>query len=563
MANIPFLNNAYFSAKVGIGTDSPDGLLHVSSGTSGDALVIIESDTDNNDENDNPQLQFKQDGGNTIAKIGLSGDAGTIFTNSLANTAYFGNDEAASVQLYTNATARLTVESGGDVGIGTNNPSAKLHITKDNTTGNALLITNSGSSRSLEINHNADGTGVSDEVVRIMNDGTRLFTIESDGKVGIGTAAPLDLLAVHNSASGAVDAQMNFTTAATGQDSADGFRVGWNGAVAQMYLFEDADMRFATNNAEKMRISSTGAIKFNTYGAGTLVSDASGNITAEGGAWDGPYLPLAGGTMTGSIDFVNNKDISMTDSAGAITRVMVLNTSNTMYIGPVDAYAGGSILYGVAAGVSFQRFFTGASERLRIGSNGNIAIGTTATSYRLQVEQDNDGNLLSRFHNTAANGQGLLIRAGGVSSANRILQLASENDTKVMTVNSNGRVGIGIANPTEKLEVVGNVLITAALLSNQENTDVDSAAAEMVAQVSTTYTAAFFDFVIKKGTNVRSGTVYACHDGTNVEFTETSTNDLGDTSDVTLSVDISGTNMRLLATVTSDDWSVKSLIRAI
>ena len=280
----------------------------------------------------------------------------------------------------------------------------------------------------------------------------------------------------------------------------------------------------------------------------------------------GAYLPLAGGTMTGNIDFVNNKDISMTDNAGAVTRVMVLNTSNTMYIGPVDTYAGGSILYGVAAGVSFQRFFTGASERLRIGSNGNVAIGTTATSYRLQVEQNNNGNLLSRFHNTAANGQGLLIRAGGVSSANRILQLASENDTKVMTVNSNGRVGIGIANPTQKLEVVGNVLITAALLSNQENTDIDTGA-EVVAQVShATYTAAFFDFVVKKGTNVRSGTVYACHNGDTtplVEFTETSTNDLGDTSDVTLSVDISGTNMRLLATVTSDDWSVKSLIRAI
>jgi hypothetical protein len=60
--------------------------------------------------------------------------------------------------------------------------------------------------------------------------------------------------------------------------------------------------------------------------------------------------------------------------------------------------------------------------------------------------------------------------------------------------------------------------------------------------------------------------VYACHNGDTtplVEFTETSTNDLGNTSDVTLSVDISGANMRLLATVTSDDWSVKSLIRAI
>ena len=118
-------------------------------------------------------------------------------------------------------------------------------------------------------------------------------------------------------------------------------------------------------------------------------------------------------------------------------------------------------------------------------------------------------------------------------------------------------------NVTGNLTVVGDIITGAALLSNQENTDVDTGT-ETVANVAiATYTAAFFDFVIKKTTNVRSGTVYACHDGTNVEFTETSTQDLGDTSDVTLSVDISGGNMRLRATTTSDDWSVKSLIRAI
>ena len=127
-----------------------------------------------------------------------------------------------------------------------------------------------------------------------------------------------------------------------------------------------------------------------------------------------------------------------------------------------------------------------------------------------------------------------------------------------------GNVGVGTTNPGEKLDVNGNIKIQSALLSNQENTDIDSAAAEVVAQVSITdYTAAFFDFVVKKGTNIRSGTVYACHDGTNVEFTETSTQDLGDTSDVVLSVDKTSTNLRLIATVASDDWSVKSLIRAI
>ena len=112
---------------------------------------------------------------------------------------------------------------------------------------------------------------------------------------------------------------------------------------------------------------------------------------------------------------------------------------------------------------------------------------------------------------------------------------------------------------------LGTIHLKSALISNQENTDIDSAAAEVVAQVATaTYTAAFFDYVIKKGANVRAGIVYACHDGSNnVEFSETSTTDLGNTSDVALSVDISSGNMRLIADSDTNDWSVKTLIRAI
>ena len=72
-----------------------------------------------------------------------------------------------------------------------------------------------------------------------------------------------------------------------------------------------------------------------------------------------------------------------------------------------------------------------------------------------------------------------------------------------------------------------------------------------------------FDFVIKKGSNIRAGTLTAAHDGTNVEFNEVSTVDLGDTTDVKLSVDISSGNMRLRATTLSNDWSVKAFVRAI
>ena len=157
-----------------------------------------------------------------------------------------------------------------------------------------------------------------------------------------------------------------------------------------------------------------------------------------------------------------------------------------------------------------------------------------------------DGGATSSF--------GLLTGAGewAVRTVeNGLVELRHDNAVKLQTTNTG-------------ISVTGDIVIDSALLSNQNNTDIDTGT-EVVGQVvKATYTAAFFDFVIKKGTNVRSGTVYACHDGsTGIEFTETSTQDLGDTSDVTLSVDLGSTTMRLLATTTSDDWSIKSLIRAI
>ena len=194
------------AGNVGIGTTSPSGLLHVSSGTSGDAVVIIESDTDNNNENDNPQLQFKQDGGATNAKIGLTGDGGgTHYAGSLINSAYFGNDESAALQLYTNATARLTIEPGGDVGIGTTNPATKLDVRGDITITNANGA-NPTDAGSLYFTEAAGVWGSTQYGFRINQQGTSnylnfqsantttvrdILTLARDtGNVGIGNTSP-------------------------------------------------------------------------------------------------------------------------------------------------------------------------------------------------------------------------------------------------------------------------------------------------------------------------------------------------------------------------------------
>jgi hypothetical protein len=152
----------------------------------------------------------------------------------------------------------------------------------------------------------------------------------------------------------------------------------------------------------------------------------------------------------------------------------------------------------------------------------------------------------------------------GVGSS---IVINNNSDNRILTANGlttsvNAESNLTFDGST--LMVTGSIMVTSVLLSNQENLDVDSAASEVVAQVSiTNHIGVFFDYVAYNGTNRRAGTVFSVHDGTTVEFTETSTLDLGNTTPLDLSVDISGGNLRLIATTSTDNWIVKTLVRAI
>ena len=140
--------------KIGIGTDNPQGIVHISSGTSGDATLILEADIDNNDESDNPNIIFRQDGGLNLGSIGMN------FTNSSlippSNELYVAasSTNAAIVfatgtsNNYTSATERLRITSGGNVGINTDNPAETLSIA-----GNVRVQNSTDASQYLTINH--------------------------------------------------------------------------------------------------------------------------------------------------------------------------------------------------------------------------------------------------------------------------------------------------------------------------------------------------------------------------------------------------------------------------
>ncbi|GEM_PF-3669686 len=117
------VNNA---KDVGIGTTMPGGNLHVSSGTSGDATIIIEADTDNDNENDNPLIIFRQDGGINESAI-----------EQMHNTLHIRNSVGADGGLvfdvgdtdgYENATEAMRITPSGDIGMGTASPAKKLDV---------------------------------------------------------------------------------------------------------------------------------------------------------------------------------------------------------------------------------------------------------------------------------------------------------------------------------------------------------------------------------------------------------------------------------------------------
>ena len=105
----------YFAGKVGIGQDTPAGQLHISSGTSGDCEVIIEADTDNDEEEDNPRILFRQDGGVDESMVGMDNNQ-LILANSVVSSGGIVF-KTGTTNGYNNASERMKIHPDGEVRI--------------------------------------------------------------------------------------------------------------------------------------------------------------------------------------------------------------------------------------------------------------------------------------------------------------------------------------------------------------------------------------------------------------------------------------------------------------
>lgn len=445
----------------------------------------------------------------SLLRVGVENNSGGgLLTGTSANAGVIGQTGAFPLQFSTTNVVRMTILSGGNIGIGSTNPLSKLDIGGSGATLAGVSAiqfgdTNSASSRNFAWSNGAGGN-TTDLIGKLVLSagtaqgtnalaGTALMTITSSGNVGIGTTAPgTSLVVVNNNYTDTYSSTLTFEAARfhehntqnnvetgghialtlSNNSTISEFEVG-RIAWKQNQGTSGGSLRFHTTTTagtltERLRIDSSGNVGIGTtnpsqkLNVDTGVSTTGQGIPASSGTTQNGILRLRPGAATygETLDFGMN----VSSSYGWIqaTNATNLATNYSLALNP----NGGNVGIGTTNPLTSLQI-RGTDAVFNPASVGNGFYGGPFIQTSTGVN-DNATALTFGYNSSGGVGAqpaaGIYVQSSGSYGSRMFFGTTGSFGTinTRLSIIENGNVGIGTTSPTSTLQVVGTANISSA-----------------------------------------------------------------------------------------------------